>query len=155
MSALPVTNAEVTAAPRDEPAVVGATAWRKIDVRADPTWVRVSIISVTVLFLGMFIALPLAVVFTQAFAKGVSAYFGALGDPDTLAAIRLTLLVAAISVAANLVFGVIGAWAITKFEFRGKNLLLTLIDIPFSVSPVVAGFVFVLVFGVPGCSDHG
>jgi sulfate transport system permease protein len=94
--------------------------------------------------------LPLVVVFAQAFSKGVGAYFSALTDPEALSAIRLTLTVAAISVSLNLVFGVIAAWAITKFEFPGKTLLISLIDLPFSVSPVISGLVFVLLFGAQG-----
>jgi sulfate transport system permease protein len=123
---------------------------RKIDARADPGWLRVCIIALTVVFLGVFIILPLVCVFAQAFAKGVAAFFATLGDSDTASAIRLTLLVAAISVSVNVVFGLIGAWAITKFQFHGKSLLITLIDLPFSVSPVVAGLVFVLLFGLQG-----
>ena len=115
-----------------------------------PAWVRWLLICVSVCFLGLFIVLPLINVFTQAFSKGVAAYVGALTDPDSLAAIRLTLLVAATSVALNVVFGLTAAWAITKFEFRGKSFLITLIDLPFSVSPVVAGLVFVLLFGLQG-----
>jgi sulfate/thiosulfate transport system permease protein len=94
---------------------VAAVPRRKTDSRADPAWVRRSIITITVGFLGIFVVLPLACVFQQAFGKGVAVYFAALVDPDTLAAVRLTLLVAAIAVAANVVFGLIGAWAITKF----------------------------------------
>jgi sulfate/thiosulfate transport system permease protein len=94
--------------------------------------------------------LPLATVFAQAFARGFDAYFKALLEPDALAAIRLTLLVAAIAVALNIVFGVTAAWAIAKFEFAGKSLLITLIDLPFSVSPVISGLVFVLLFGAQG-----
>jgi sulfate/thiosulfate transport system permease protein len=94
--------------------------------------------------------LPLVVVFASAFSKGISAYFAALAEPEALSAIRLTLLVAAISVTLNLVFGVIAAWAIAKFEFRGKTFLITLIDLPFSVSPVISGLVFVLLFGAQG-----
>jgi sulfate transport system permease protein len=112
--------------------------------------VKWTLISVAMLFLGVFLLLPLINVFAQAFAKGAGAYLGALRDPDTLAAIRLTLLVAAISVPLNLVFGVAAAWAIAKFEFRGKSLLITLIDLPFSVSPVVAGLMFVVLFGLQG-----
>ena len=108
------------------------------------------LISVAMLFLGIFLLLPLINVFAQALAKGVSAYLGSLRDPDTLAAIRLTLLVAAISVPLNLIFGVAAAWAIAKFDFRGKSLLITLIDLPFSVSPVVAGLMFVVLFGLQG-----
>jgi sulfate/thiosulfate transport system permease protein len=123
---------------------------RAVDARADPARVRWLLIAVSAGFLGLFVVLPLVNVFTQAFSKGVEAYVAALSDPDSLAAIRLTLLVAATSVALNVVFGVTAAWAITKFEFRGKNLLITLIDLPFSVSPVVAGLVFVLLFGLQG-----
>jgi sulfate transport system permease protein len=132
------------------PTVVRTTSLRGIDARADPAWVRWTIVAVSVSFLGIFIVLPLVNVFSQAFSKGIDVYLAALGDPDTLAAIRLTLVTAAISVVLNLVFGVIAAWAITKFEFRGKNLLITLIDLPFSVSPVIAGLVFVLLFGLQG-----
>jgi sulfate/thiosulfate transport system permease protein len=131
--------------------MVGRAAGRRtLDARADPTWVRWLLICVSVCFLGLFIVLPLINVFTQAFSKGVEAYVAALTDPDSLAAIRLTLLVAATSVALNILFGLTAAWAITKFEFRGKSLLITLIDLPFSVSPVVAGLVFVLLFGLQG-----
>ena len=130
--------------------VGGAASRRTPDARADPTWVRWLLICMSVCFLGLFIVLPLINVFTQAFSKGVEAYIAALTDPDSLAAIRLTLLVAATSVALNVVFGLTAAWAITKFEFRGKSLLITLIDLPFSVSPVVAGLVFVLLFGLQG-----
>ena len=96
------------------------------------------------------ILMPLAVVFHDALAKGVGAYFAALKEPDALAAVRLTLLVAAISVPLNAVFGVSAAWAISKFEFRGKSVLLTLVDMPFSISPVVSGLVWVLLFGAQG-----
>jgi sulfate transport system permease protein len=94
--------------------------------------------------------LPLVVVFASAFSKGIGAYFSALAEPEALSAIKLTLLVAAISVSLNLVFGVIAAWAIAKFDFRGKTFLITLIDLPFSVSPVISGLVFVLLFGAQG-----
>jgi sulfate transport system permease protein len=120
------------------------------DHRTEPGLVRVILIATALIFMTLFIVLPLAVVFAQAFSKGVSAYFAALSDLEALSAIRLTLLVAAISVGANLVFGVIAAWAIAKFDFHGKTLLITLIDLPFSVSPVIAGLVFVLLFGAQG-----
>jgi len=126
------------------------TGRRRADARSDPAWVRWLVTSLAVIFLGLFIVLPLICVFNQAFSKGIEAYVAALRDPDTLSAIRLTLIVAAISVTSNAVFGVIGAWAIGKFDFRGKNLLITLIEIPFSVSPVIAGLVFVLLFGLQG-----
>jgi len=116
----------------------------------EPAPVRWLLISVTVLFLGFFLLLPLFVVFTQALVNGIPAFLAALHDADTLASIRLTLLTAAIAVPLNTVFGVAAAWAITKFEFRGKSLLTTLIDLPFSVSPVIAGMVFVLLFGSHG-----
>jgi sulfate transport system permease protein len=117
---------------------------------ADPTWVRLALIGVALLFLGLFLVLPLATVFLQAFAKGWSVYADAISDPIALSAIRLTLLVAAISVPANAVFGVMAAWAIAKFDFRGKSLLVTAIDLPFAVSPVVSGLIFVLMFGAHG-----
>jgi len=112
--------------------------------------VRWTLICVAVLFLGLFLFLPLAVVFASALAKGVSVYLAALREPDALAAIRLTLLTAAIAVPMNLVFGVAAAWAIGKFEFFGKSFLITLIDLPFSVSPVVSGLIYVLIFGFQG-----
>jgi sulfate/thiosulfate transport system permease protein len=128
----------------------GALPRGRVGVREDPIWVRRSLIAVTIVFLGGFIVLPLVYVFASALAAGVRAYLAALSDPDSLAAMRLTLLVAALSVAANALFGLTAAWAITKFAFRGKNLLITLIDLPFSVSPVIAGLVFVLLFGLQG-----
>src|SRR5262247_139304 len=120
------------------------------DVRQEPRLVRWIVIALAVAFLFLFLVLPLATVFAQAFARGLDAYFKALLEPDALAAIRLTLLVAAIAVALNVVFGVIAAWAIAKFEFAGKSILITLIDLPFSVSPVISGLVFVLLFGAQG-----
>ena len=111
---------------------------------------RGSLISGTVLFLGLFLVLPLVVVFAEAFKKGVEFYLTAIGDPDALAAIRLTGLAALIAVPLNLVFGVAAAWAISKFQFPGKNLLITLIDLPFSVSPVISGLIYVLLFGLQG-----
>jgi len=120
------------------------------NLRTEPGPVRFVIIALATTFLSVFVVLPLVVVFAQAFSKGVGAYFAALAEPEALAAIRLTLLIAAISVGLNLVFGVIAAWAITKFEFTGKTFLITLIDLPFSVSPVISGLVFVLLFGAQG-----
>jgi sulfate transport system permease protein len=120
------------------------------DTRTEPWLVRIVIIAIAVIFLTVFVVLPLVVVFAQAFSKGIGAYFSALTDPEALSAIRLTLAVAAISVSLNLVFGVIAAWAITKFEFAGKTFLISLIDLPFSVSPVISGLVFVLLFGAQG-----
>jgi sulfate/thiosulfate transport system permease protein len=121
------------------------------DLRTEPAPVRFIIIALAVSFLTVFVVLPLVVVFASAFSKGISAYFAALAEPEALSAIRLTLLVAAISVTLNLVFGVIAAWAIAKFEFRGKTFLITLIDLPFSVSPVISGLIYVLLFGAHGC----
>jgi sulfate transport system permease protein len=123
---------------------------RRASVRTEPAAVRTIVVAIAIAYLTLFIVLPLVTVFIQAFAKGVPAYLNALNDPDAKSAIRLTLLIAAISVTVNLVFGVIAAWAITKFEFRGKTFLITLIDLPFSVSPVVSGLVFVLLFGAQG-----
>src|ERR1041385_9240392 len=122
----------------------------RADSRTEPWLVRVVIIAVAVTFLSVFVVLPLVVVFAQAFSRGVVAYVSALIDPEALSAIKLTLAVAAISVGVNLVFGVIAAWAITKFEFFGKTVLISLIDLPFSVSPVISGLVFVLLFGAQG-----
>ena len=117
---------------------------------AEPRWVRLLLIGIALAFLGIFLFVPLAAVFYEALRKGVGVYWQAVTEPDALAAVRLTLLAAVISVPLNLVFGVAAAWAIAKFEFRGKNLLITLIDLPFSVSPVIAGLIFVLVFGLQG-----
>lgn len=120
------------------------------NLRTEPRAVRAIIISLAVLFLSVFVVLPLVVVFAQAFSRGILAYFAALAEPEAMAAIKLTLIVAAISVGLNLVFGLVAAWAIAKFEFRGKTFLITLIDLPFSVSPVISGLVFVLLFGAQG-----
>jgi sulfate/thiosulfate transport system permease protein len=120
------------------------------DLRTEPGPIRFVIIALAVTFLSVFVVLPLVVVFAQAFSKGVGAYFSALAEPEALAAIQLTLLVAAISATLTLVFGVMAAWSIAKFDFRGKTFLITLIDLPFSVSPVISGLVFVLLFGAQG-----
>jgi sulfate transport system permease protein len=117
---------------------------------AEPAAVRWLLIVFTLGFLALFLLLPLVVVFVQAFASGIKVYFAALIDSDALSAIRLTLMTAAFAVLLNTMFGIAAAWAITKFEFRGKNLLITLIDLPFSVSPVISGMVFVLLFGAQG-----
>ncbi len=119
-------------------------------VNREPFWVRFVLITVALLFLVGFLVMPLAVVFSQAFSKGWSVYLAAIIEPNALAAIRLTLLVAAISVPLNVVFGLSAAWAIAKFDFSGKSLLITLIDLPFSVSPVVSGLIYVLMFGLQG-----
>ena len=117
---------------------------------AEARWVRWSLIGAALGFMTLFLFIPLVTVFYEAFKKGLDVYLAAVTEPDALSAIKLTLIAAAISVPANLVFGVAAAWAIAKFEFRGKNLLLTLIDLPFSVSPVIAGMIYVLVFGLQG-----
>ncbi|OVZ64306.1 sulfate ABC transporter permease subunit CysW [Pigmentiphaga sp. NML080357] len=116
----------------------------------EPAWVRALLLAASLGFLALFLLLPLAAVFVEALKKGWELYAEALVEPDALAAIRLTLLIAAISVPLNLLLGVAAAWAITKFQFRGKQVLVTLIDLPFSVSPVVAGLIYVLLFGTHG-----
>ncbi len=113
-------------------------------------WVRYTLIGVALTFMFLFLVLPLAAVFTEALRKGWGAYAEALKEPDAWSAIRLTLITAAIAVPLNLVFGVAAAWCIAKYEFRGKSFLTTLVDLPFSVSPVVAGLIYVLVFGAQG-----
>ena len=118
--------------------------------RTEAPWVRYTLIGITLAFLFLFLVLPLAAVFTEALRKGFGAYFAALKEPDAWSAIKLTLIAAAIAVPLNLVFGVSAAWAIAKYEFRGKSFLTTLVDLPFSVSPVVAGLMYVLVFGAQG-----
>jgi sulfate transport system permease protein len=112
--------------------------------------VQVTLIAIAVLFLAIFLVLPLLIVFVEALSRGASGYLRAISDPESLAAIRLTLLTAAVVVPLNAVFGVAAAWTITKFNFRGKNLLITIIDLPFSVSPVIGGMMFVLLFGMQG-----
>jgi sulfate/thiosulfate transport system permease protein len=116
----------------------------------EPLWVRAVLISVAVGFLGLLVALPLVSVFVQAFEKGVSGYVAAITQSETLAALKLTLLTAAIAVPLNVVFGVAASWLIARYRFRGRSLLLTFIDLPFSVSPVISGLVFVLLFGAQG-----
>ena len=116
----------------------------------DPRWVKFLVLGLGLTFFAVFLLLPLIAVFVEALRKGWSTYFAALVEPDAAAAIRLTLLAAAIAVPLNLVFGIAAAWAIAKFDFPGKQLLITLIDLPFSVSPVVAGLIYVLVFGAQG-----
>jgi len=126
-----------------------ATPSRRLPTE-EALWLRWTLVTVAIAFLALFLFLPLAAVFHQALRKGWDAYVAALVDPDALSAIRLTLLAAAIAVPANLIFGVSAAWAIAKFDFRGKSVLVTLIDLPFSVSPVISGLVFVLLFGAQG-----
>ncbi len=116
----------------------------------DPRWVRWLLTGIALGFLGFFLVLPLVAVFGEALRRGLGAYFAAVGDADALAAVKLTLIAALISVPANFVFGVAAAWCIAKYSFRGKSLLITLIDLPFAVSPVISGLIYVLVFGAQG-----
>ncbi|MBE2294855.1 MAG: sulfate ABC transporter permease subunit CysW [Phycisphaerales bacterium] len=130
--------------------VTRAQRFEKNIATRESAWVKWMLIVIALTFFGLFLLLPLVTVFIEAFRKGWQIYLAALVEPDALSAITLTLLVAAIAVPLNLVFGVAAAWAIAKFNFRGKQLLTTLIDLPFSVSPVVAGLIFVLLFGAQG-----
>ena len=139
---LPAKPAERHAAPAVPPAIRSATT--------EPAWVRRALIGAALAFLTLFLFVPLATVFLEAFKKGWEVYLASVVEPDALSAIRLTLIAAALSVPLNLAFGVAAAWCIAKFDFRGKNLLLTLIDLPFSVSPVIAGLIYVLIFGLQG-----
>jgi sulfate transport system permease protein len=123
---------------------------RPLDVHTEPAGLRWGLTLVAILFLVAFLVVPLVAVFVQAFSKGTAAYFAALTDPVAWSAVKLTLVVALIAVPLNTVFGLAAAWAVAQFEFRGKRLLVTLIDLPFSVSPVVAGMLFVLLFGAQG-----
>ena len=127
-----------------------AAAMRGRKPRHGFRWGRLVLILVALLFLAAFLLLPLLVVFAQAFSKGLPTYVAAIADPIAWSAVKLTLWVAAIAVPMNVVFGVAAAWAITKFEFRGKSALITLIDLPFAVSPVIAGLTYILVFGSRG-----
>jgi len=117
---------------------------------SEPRWVRMLLTTVALVFLASFLALPIAMVLAQALKKGFAFYLHALSEPDALSAIRLTLIVAGVTVPLNLLFGVAASWAITKFDFTGKKFLITLIDLPFSVSPVISGLIFVLLFGAQG-----
>jgi sulfate/thiosulfate transport system permease protein len=117
---------------------------------SEPSLVRWSLIGLTLVYLGVFLVVPLLAVFVQALEKGVTVYWAAISDPVALAAIQLTLLTAAIAVPLNVLFGVMASWAVAKFEFPGKQLLITLIDLPFSVSPVISGMIFVLLCGRQG-----
>lgn len=126
----------------------GKVAYKR--ATSEPTWVRWSLIGLAVAFLGLFLLVPLAAVFTEALRKGWGVYLAAITEADALSAMKLTLIASLVSVPLNLVFGVAAAWAITRFEFKGKSLLITLIDLPFAVSPVIAGLIFVLIFGLQG-----
>jgi sulfate transport system permease protein len=139
MAAPAAAQAESGVAPRS---IRGATT--------EPAWVRRLLIGLALAFMTLFLFVPLATVFIEAFKKGIAVYVASITDPDALDAIKLTLIATGISVPLNLVFGVAAAWCVAKFDFRGKNLLLTLIDLPFSVSPVIAGLIYVLVFGLQG-----
>ena len=126
----------------------------------EPRFVRVLLIGIVLVFLGLMLVLPFVTVLVEAFRKGIGVYLASITEKDALAAIRLTLLTAAIAVPLNTLFGLAAAWAIAKFRFRGKNVLLTLIDLPFAVSPVISGLIFVLLFGAQGLlgpwlADHG
>ncbi|MFT3729874.1 MAG: sulfate ABC transporter permease subunit CysW [Hyphomicrobium sp.] len=128
----------------------GAEKFEANPATRDASWVKLAVLATGLTYFTVFLLLPLIAVFAEAFRKGAETYFAALVEPDALSAIKLTLLAAAISVPLNLIFGISAAWAIAKFQFPGKNLLITLIDLPFSVSPVVAGLIYVLVFGLQG-----
>ena len=119
-------------------------------LRTEPPALRRTLILLVVLYLGLFLVVPLASVFTEALRRGLGAYLQAVSEPVALAAIRLTLVVAAIAVPLNVFFGITASWAITKFDFPGKHALMTLIDLPFSVSPVVSGLIYVLLLGLQG-----
>jgi sulfate transport system permease protein len=137
--------------------VVAPASWRQ--ARSEPAWVRRLLIGLALFVVGLFLILPLVVVFTEGLAQGWRVYWAAITDPDALSAIKLTLTTAAISVPINALFGLAAAWLLARFEFRGKSILLALIDIPLAVSPVIAGMLFVLLFGLQGffgewLSDH-
>lgn len=118
--------------------------------QTDPWWLRILLLAVAFVFLGLFLVVPLIAVFVEALRKGLGAYWESLREPDALAALKLTLITTGIAVPANMIFGLAASWAIAKFEFRGKNVLMTLIDLPFAVSPVISGLIFVLLFGAQG-----
>jgi len=142
----------------DRPSITAPRAVSR--ATAESRVVRWTLIGVALVFLALVLVLPLALVFVQAFSKGLPVYWEAITEPDALSAAKLTLLVASIAVPINLIFGVAADWCISKFEFRGKHLLITLIDLPFAVSPVISGMIFVLLFGAHGwfgswMSEHG
>jgi len=144
-------NAEVALTPKIAPAQVTVAPPRPVrPATTESPVARVILIGLALFFMGVMLVLPLVSVFAEAFADGIGHYLSSIADPDALSAIRLTLLVAAIAVPLNLVFGLCAAWAIAKFEFRGKSLLITLIDLPFSVSPVISGLIYVLLYGAHG-----
>lgn len=137
------------ASPLPVAAYAAPAVWTQ-SARTEPRLIRGLLIGLTIAFLGLFLMVPLAAVFTQALSKGTGLYIKAITDPDAWASIKLTLLTAVIVVPVNLVFGLAAGWAIGKFKFRGRNLLITLIDLPFAVSPVISGLVYVLIFGLQG-----
>jgi sulfate transport system permease protein len=138
-----VATLPIAVRPRGEPAYAPTAT-------VEPVWVRALLIGIALAFLTLFLLIPLVAVFAEALKKGWDAYLIAVVEPDAISAIKLTLITAAIAVPLNLVFGVAAAWTIAKFDFRGKNILLTLIDLPFSVSPVISGLIYVLLFGAQG-----
>ena len=123
---------------------------RASQTRRSIPWVPISLITIALLYLALFLFVPLAAVFYEALRKGAAVYWEAISEPDAISAIKLTFIAALIAVPLNLVFGIAAAWAIAKFDFRGKSLLITLIDLPFSVSPVISGLIYVLIFGLQG-----
>jgi sulfate transport system permease protein len=147
-----VGKAEVRAMSDASPLLVSETRGPAVTTERLP--VRIILITVGVTFLILFLLLPLAAVFVEAFRAGLGAYVAAITEPDAVAAIKLTLLVAAIAVPANVIFGLAASWAIAKFDFVGKSMLNTLIDLPFSVSPVISGLIYVLLFGLQGIFGH-
>jgi sulfate transport system permease protein len=116
-------------------------------IEREPRWIKPALIAITLAFLAVFVFIPLATIFRDAFANGIKTYFAALKEPDVFAAIKLTLVTALICVPVNTVFGVLMAWAVTKFNFRFKHVLITMIEIPFAISPVIAGLLFIFLFG--------
>lgn len=130
--------------------VISETRFERSQATSEPKWVKRTLLAISLIFFAVFLLLPLIAVFVEALRKGFDVYLSAITEPDAISAIKLTLIAAVISVPLNLVFGVAAAWAITKFDFRGKHFLITLIDLPFSVSPVIAGLIYVLVFGAQG-----
>lgn len=138
---------------------LGRRTRKATDATTEPLWMQMTLISVALIFLALFLVVPLIAVFTEAFSRGADVYWASITEPDAWHAITLTLLAAAIAVPLNVVFGLAAAWSITKFQFRGKQALITLIDLPFAVSPVVAGLIYVLLFGAqswfgPWLSDN-
>ncbi len=126
----------------------------KQSATSEARWIRWSLIGIAMVFLALFLILPLVIVFTEAFSKGMGVYIAAITHPDAAAAIKLTLIAAAIAVPLNVVFGLTASWAIAKFQFKGKQIVITLIDLPFAVSPVVAGLIYMLLFGAQGLFGH-